>query len=240
MRKLTRVGGLIGLSLVLCGCPRAVVPPPSPVPGRPPAPAPAPTPPDLRGATVYVVDPQRSQLDIQVFRGGTFSRLGHNHVVTSRHLGGRVWVHPQLARSGFELSFPVAQLVVDDAQARRAAGSEFPPDVPQADKDGTRRNMLKPEVLDAGNYPQVTVHSARIAGTLQAPQVTARITIKNQSRDVQVPVSMTIDGAQLSASGEFDILQSEFGIKPFSVALGALQVADRLHITFNVTATRQP
>jgi polyisoprenoid-binding protein YceI len=236
MRELTRVGGLVCLSLLLAACPRPVRPP-APVPTVPPTPAPSA--PDTRGATVYEVDSRSSQLSIQVFRGGKLSRLGHNHVMTSRDVSGRAWVHPEFARSGFELSFPVMQLVVDDPQARRAAGSDFPPDIPQSDKDGTRKNMLKPELLDGERYPQVTVRSAQVAGTLQAPQVTARITIKEVSREVQVPVKVALDGAKLTASGEFDILQTEFGIKPFSVALGALEVQDRLHIGFTIVAEKQ-
>ena len=236
MRELTRVGGLICLSLLLAACPRPVRPPP-PAPTVPPAPtAPAV---DTRGATVYEVSPQSTQLGIQVFRGGKFSRLGHNHVMTSNHVTGRVWVHSDFARSGFELSFPVAQLVVDDAEARRAAGSDFPPDIPHSDKDGTRKNMLRPEVLDGEHYPTVKLHSTHVAGTLQAPQVTASITIKDASRDVEVPVKVAVEGAKLSASGEFDVLQTEFGIKPFSVALGALEVQDRLHIKFKIVAERK-
>jgi len=236
MRELTRVGGLICLSLLLAACPRPVRPP-APVPTVPPTPAP--TAPDTRGATVYEVDSRGSQLDIQVFRGGKLSRLGHNHVMTSHNVTGRAWIHPEFVRSGFELAFPVAQLVVDDPGARRAAGSDFPPDIPQSDKDGTRKNMLKAEVLDGERYPEVKVQSAKVGGTLQAPQVTARITIKDVSRDVQVPAKIAIEGAKLSASGEFDILQTEFGIKPFSVALGALEVQDRLHVKFTIVAEKR-
>ena len=236
MRELTRVGGLIALSLLLAACPRPVRPP-APAPTVPPTPAP--TAPDTRGATVYEVDPRSSQLSILVFRGGKLARLGHNHVITSHDLRGRAWLHPEFARSGFELSFPVAQLVVDDPQARRAAGSDFPPDIPQSDNDGTRRNMLKPEVLDGERHAEVKVASAKVGGTLQASQVTARITIKDVSRDVQVPVKLAVEGAQLTASGEFDILQTEFGIKPFSVALGALEVQDRLHIKFALVADKK-
>jgi polyisoprenoid-binding protein YceI len=236
MHTVSRVGGLICLSLLLTACPRAVRPP-TPAPAVPPAPT-APSV-DIRGATVYEVDSRSTQLSILVFRGGKLARLGHNHVMTSQHVSGRVWLHPEFARSGFELSFPVAELVVDDAQARLAAGSDFPPDIPQADKDGTRRNMLKPELLDAERYPQVKLHSARLGGTLQAPTVTASITIKDATREVEVPVKISVEGTQLSANGEFDVLQTQFGIKPFSVALGALEVQDRLHIKFAIVARRR-
>jgi hypothetical protein len=232
-RRVAAVSVLMLSTLWLAGCPRPVRPPPPPI-SVPPTPEV-----DLRGATVYEIDPQASELHILVYRGGTLSRLGHNHVMTSKSLAGRAWMKQPFTASGFELSFPVADLVVDDPQARRAAGNDFPPDIPQADKDGTRKNMLRPEVLDAEHYPRVEVRSVKVDGTLQAPQLTARITIKGASRDVAIPTAIAIDGSRLTARGEFDIQQTDFGMKPFSVVLGALEVQDRLHVRFQLVANKK-
>lgn len=231
---------LLLLCLGLTACPRPVQPP-APTPSVPPQPTPtepAP-PPSEAGAAIYEIDPQASVLHIHVFRGGTFARLGHNHVMSSKSVTGRVWMRQQLSASGFELSFPVADLIVDDPEARRAAGSDFPPDIPQADKEGTRKNMLRKEVLDGENFPKVTVKSAAIAGSLQAPQITARITIKDATREVMVPATIVVNGARLTASGEFEIRQTDFGMKPFSVALGALEVQDQLRVRFNLVAVKR-
>ena len=93
-------------------------------------------------------------------------------------------------------------------------------------------------MLDADHYPNVTLRSVRISGSAEAPQILARVTIKGASRDVQVRAKVQVQGNRLSAQGEFDILQTEFGIKPFSVGLGALQVQDRLHIRYSIVAER--
>lgn len=236
--KPARIGVLLLLCLGLVACPRPVRPP-TPVPEVPPQPAPTQPPPAEAGATIYQIDSQASVLYIYAYRGGTFARLGHNHVMTSKSVAGRVWMRSPFAASGFELSFPVADLIVDDPDARRAAGSEFPPEIPAADKEGTRKNMLRKEVLDAETHPNVTVKSATLDGTLQAPKITAHITIKNVSKEVIVPTSIVMNGDRLTASGEFDILQTDFGMKPFSVALGALEVQDRLHVRFNLIAAKR-
>lgn len=231
--NLIRIAAVMAVSMCLTACPTTKV--------RPPAErAPLPTigAPDLRGAAVFAVDPSASDVHVQVFRGGALSRLGHNHVMTSSHLSGRVWSHPTFERSGFELEFPVAQLVVDDPKARAAAGSEFPGEVPDDDRDGTRKNMLRAEVLDAEHYPAIKLQSVRVAGSAQTAQVTTRITIKDVARDVSVPVAVKVEGNRLTASGEFDVLQSDFGIKPFTIGAGALSVQDKLHIVFRVVATR--
>lgn len=238
MHAMTRAGLLLGLCLGLAACPRPVRPPtPAPtVPSVPPRPSPESIP---SGATIYEIDARASDLHILVYRGGAFARLGHNHVMSSKSLLGRVWMQPQFPGGGFDLAFPVAELIVDDPGARRAAGGDFPPEIPAADKDGTRKNMLRAEVLDAERYPRVEVKSAQVAGSLQAPQVTARITIKETSREVPVPVAITIDGNRLTASGEFAILQTDFGIKPFSIAMGALEVKDRLLVRFKLVAVKR-
>lgn len=228
-----RVLSLVSVSLLLAACPRPVKPP-APAPSVPPAPAL-----DMRGAAVYDVRPQDSEVHILVYRGGTLSRLGHNHVLSSKALSGRIGIQPQFEKSVFELAFPVRELIIDDPQDRRAAGGDFPPDVPQADKDGTRKNMLKPEVLDGERFPIIKLVSTKVAGTQEAPRITARITIKEASRDVEVPVKLLIEAGRLTATGEFDVLQTDFGIKPFSVVLGALEVQDRLHVKFRVVAEKK-
>ncbi|HEY0940674.1 MAG TPA: YceI family protein [Steroidobacter sp.] len=236
----SRTGVLLLLCLGLTACPRPVQRP-LPTPSVPPPPTPAePAPlPSEEGATIYEIDPRASVLHIHVFRGGTFARLGHNHVVSSRSVTGRVWMRQQFSRSGFELSFPVEELSVDDPEARRAAGDDFPPEIPAADKEGTRKNMLRKEVLDAENYPKITVQAAAISGSIQAPNITASITIKDATRVVVVPARITVSGAKLTASGEFNVKQTDFGMKPFSVALGALEVQDQLRIVFDLTAVQR-
>lgn len=231
--NLIRIGAVIAVSMCLTACPTTSVKPPENRSTVATIRAP-----DVRGASVFTVDSKASEVNVHVFRGGTLSRLGHNHMLTSEHLTGRVWIHPSFERSGFELQFPVAQLVVDDPKARAAAGGEFPGTIPDDDRNGTRTNMLRAEVLDAEQHPTIKLQSARVSGSAQVAQITTRITIKGVPRDVTVPAALTVEGERLTARGEFDVLQTEFGIKPFTIGLGALAVQDRLHIVFRIVATR--
>jgi polyisoprenoid-binding protein YceI len=193
---------------------------------------------DKRGAVVYTIDPESSSLHILVYRGGTLARLGHNHVLSSKALSGDAWLHPDFTRSGFQIMLPIESLIIDDAQTRAVHGEQFAAQVPQKDIDGTRRNLMKPEVLDTERFPQIRVASSALTGTAANPSVMAQVTIKDVTRELSIPMSLSLDGNQLQASGEFDIVQSEFGITPFSIALGALQVQDRLHVTYRVVARR--
>jgi polyisoprenoid-binding protein YceI len=185
------------------------------------------------------VDAAASDVNILVYRGGVIARLGHNHVMTSKSLKGAVSLHPDLAKSSFEVEFPVAELIVDDVQARQAAGADFPGEIPQKDRDGTRKNMLRAEVLDAEHFASIQLKSIRVAGSLPSAQVVTRITIKDASREVAVPVNIVTSAGRLTATGQFDIKQTDFGIKPFSIGLGALEVVDQLTVKFNIVAQKQ-
>lgn len=231
MHGTIRVLLTIGVTCLLAGCPRPSLTPTSGEQApRPVLPA------DLRGAVLYDVNPRDSRVDVLVYRAGPLARLGHNHVMTVRQLAGRAWLNPDMAKSGFNLSFPVAALMVDDPAARRAAGDEFPPEIPMTDREGTRSNMLRPEVLDGGRYPEVRLQAVQGGTVSPVARLMVRVTLKGVSRDVPVTASIGVAGTSLTAAGEFDILQSDFGIQPFSVGLGALQVRDRLRVRFKVSA----
>lgn len=236
--------GWMLLALLIAGCSAGVrtAPPiestPEPV-IAPTIAATTPAPSSVRGGTNYTVDPVASQVAILVYRGGALARLGHNHVMTAKSLSGRVVVNPSAELSSFELSFPVAELEVDDTQARRAAGAEFAGEIDQDDRDGTRRNMLKPEVLDAEHFARVSLRSLRVTPPLRSATIRTRVTIRNVSRDIDVPVAIESSPDTVTATGEFPVKQSDFGIKPFSIGLGALEVVDQLQIRFKVVANRR-
>jgi polyisoprenoid-binding protein YceI len=167
-------------------------------------------------ATEYRIDPHDSAVSIYVYNEGPLARFGHDHVLTTSSLSGSVSVRSSMQQVDLELSFPVTQLTADDP--------------------GVRRKMLRGEVLDAQDYPTISLQSVSSSGPLQSPLITVRLTIRGVSRDTPVPAAVQFEQSSLVASGEFDILQSDFGITPFSIAFGALRVDDRLHVKFTITA----
>jgi polyisoprenoid-binding protein YceI len=55
----------------------------------------------------------------------------------------------------------------------------------------------------------------------------------------QVSARIAVLGEMLRASGEFTLRQSDYGIKPISVAGGALKVKDELKCSFEMVARKQ-
>jgi polyisoprenoid-binding protein YceI len=200
--------------------------------------APARGEPDTTNAEAYKVDGAASTLHVLVYRGGAMARLGHNHVLSTQSVTGTVLLSREFQKSHVDLTVPVASFVVDDAKARSAEGEDFAADVPADAREGTRRNLLREEVLDAEHFPVITMRSIAIAGARASPQITMRVSLKGSARDIVVPVTLKEEGARITATGQFELKQSDFGMKPFSVALGALQVQDQLKIRFSLVCRK--
>src|SRR5688572_15494518 len=138
MLRRLRAAIIVALSLALSACPAPRRPAPAPQPAQPETPVLKPVP----GAKLLQVVPADSLLRILVYRGGTLSQAGHNHVIASHDITGRVYLHEDIEKSAFELNIPVGTFTVDEAELRREEGADFPPEVPEPAKEGTRKNML--------------------------------------------------------------------------------------------------
>jgi hypothetical protein len=190
----------------------------------------------LARADAWKVDPERTIVTIIVRRAGPLARLGHDHVITSAEERGRAWIGPTPADSAFELELPVERFEVDLSEPRAAAGAEFAAPVPDDARAGTRHNMLRTEVLDAAEFPLITVRSTAASGDWAQPVIRLSVTLRGATREFDVPVIVERDAATVVARGELRFNQSDFGITPFSVAGGAIQVADTLEVRFEIAA----
>jgi polyisoprenoid-binding protein YceI len=98
--------------------------------------------------------------------------------------------------------------------------------------------MLGADSLDVDKYPEVTIQSVAVSGEESRAEMTVRIKLHGTARDIKVPVTIAKDGDKLTTSGDFELRQSEFGIKPYSALGGALQVADALKVHFKIVSSK--
>lgn len=186
----------------------------------------------------YAIDSAHSLLTLRVYKEGLMAALGHNHVIAVRDLHGSVQWRGEPMQSAFTLEFAVAAMTVDEPELRATAGGDFSAAISDSARDGTRRNMLGDKLLDADRFPVIRVQSEHITAAPQGWVVQARVTVCGHDSVVQFPVAVSQENDTISAHGQFDLLQSSLGLTPFSVAMGALRVTDRMSLQFDVVATR--
>ncbi|HMH89344.1 MAG TPA: YceI family protein [Steroidobacteraceae bacterium] len=216
------------LILSACGAPRP----------RPSAPQPAIHPASILQALpppgAYTIDSQNSELRILVYRAGPLANLGHNHVMVNRGVTGLVQVGSSISSSSFSLKVPVESFVVDDAEARREEGSDFPGDIPPDAKSGTRRNLLSAAVLNAAEFPLITVSSVALSGTPDALSAELTVSVAGHETTISAPCTLQGDEHRLTAAGSMELRQTAIGLAPYSLLHGALQVEDAMQLKFSI------
>jgi polyisoprenoid-binding protein YceI len=224
----------LAILALLAGCPSAPRQPP------PPSPSVSPAQPLEHEGRPFAISGAESLLVVLVHRGGALARAGHNHVVASHNLGGTAWVADDIIRSSFEVRVPVNDLVLDEAQLRLQEGPEFPPEVPESARQGTRTNMLGEALLDGARYPEIVLESERLQKTDAGLQAQVRVSIHGQVRSLVVPLTYELAGDELRVQGQIALKQSDLGLTPFSALGGALRVQDEIQVKFRILARPAP
>jgi YceI-like domain len=183
----------------------------------------------------YLIDSSGSELRLLVYRAGPLGNLGHNHVMVNRAITGRVQIGTDVSASSFSLRMRADGFVVDDAQSRQEEGGDFPGDIPEDAKAGTRRNMLGSAVLNAAEFPDITVKSVALSGTLSELHADLEISAAGHASRISVPLSLQGDAQRFIAEGSVELRQTALGLVPYSLMHGALQVLDAMQLKFKIT-----
>ena len=141
---------------------------------------------------------------------GAASRMGHRLVLS---------VQTWSATVGLAAGQPVTVAFRADLtslKVRSGSGGVTP--LTPVDKQVILRNAVK--TLDVSRYPEVVFDGEVLPGYL----VSGELTIHGRTQPLQAQIAIA-DGR---ASAAIPVLQSDFGVKPYSLMLGQLKVADEV------------
>jgi polyisoprenoid-binding protein YceI len=179
----------------------------------------------------YTIDRENSQVVVHVGKTGLFGFAGHEHEIRAPLGRGTLIVDPaHVEKSSADLRFDARTL-------RVVAQGEPVKDVPKV-----QEAMLGPECLDVGRFPEITFVARTIGakgsarGGLEA-SVAGTLTLHGVARDLTAPVHVVVGDDLLSATAILTLKQTDFGIKPISVA-GVVKVKDELRIELTLVARR--
>jgi polyisoprenoid-binding protein YceI len=188
------------------------------------------------GAREYRIVDTESLLQIFALRGGTLARMGHNHVIASRHLRGSVVLTNDPTETRLAMTIPVTLLTIDEPALRALAGPEFASEVPDTAREGTRKNLLSEALLDGDRFPGIELQCVAVERQGDGLIAMIAVTVRSVTTQHRVPVNLRRDGDAAVATGQLTLRQSDVGLAPFSVMLGALAVQDELQVRFEIVA----
>jgi hypothetical protein len=186
-------------------------------------------------SSLYKVDSANSIVRIKVLRGGAMAKFGHDHIVASRDIQGYLLLGDDNSCQA-DFYAPLNQLIVDDPVLRDEASLVTTPS--EKDIAGTKTNMLIS--LEAEEFPFVQLQSLDCVGVMDGQPVATNIGLHGIFQEQQLIMAVAQPSSNsFVISGSFAILQTDFGIEPFSVFNGLLKVEDRLEISYQLLARKQ-
>jgi polyisoprenoid-binding protein YceI len=211
------IGGLLGVAFLAS-------PPPIPTAAAPPA--------SPRAKPTYApgdVNLERSRAYIFVGKTG----LGHEHAVAGVVKAGAIAIGAK--EHAGEVVFDMTKFAADPDYARRYIGLEGASDASTQRK--VTDNMLGPDVLDAAQFPTATwtISAAQATGKLSPRgkplyQFDGQFTLHGTTRPLRLWAEAERHDGWIHIVGKFSMQQTDYGIKPFSKAFGAIGVANQLTI----------
>ncbi len=171
---------------------------------------------------------------VYVFVGKT--GLGHEHGAIGKLKTGTLHLSsPEPQHSLGTLVFDMASFDADGDVARKYVGLEGSTDA--STRSQVNANLLGKDVLNVRAYPTATFEAKQIEKLLSISnrglaqyKFSGQFTLHGTTRPLEFIADLEIVKGWQHLRGEFEILQSDYGIKPFSKMFGTIGVSDKIKI----------
>jgi polyisoprenoid-binding protein YceI len=179
----------------------------------------------------YVVEARASRFTVQAFATGLLSAVGHNPTIGVRNFSGDVnFSSEALQGNGCRLNIKASSLSVQD-------------DISDKDRREIER-IMNEQVLETAKYPEIVyeapmLSNTRIGESLYTADLDGSLNLHGVARSQPVAARVAVFGTMLRASGDFTLKQTDYEIKPISVAGGAIKLKDELKLSFEMVAREQ-
>jgi polyisoprenoid-binding protein YceI len=177
----------------------------------------------------YAVDLSASVINVTIFHDGFLGKVRPSNTLAVKTFSGRISLAPKdLSRAKVEI----------DAEAKSLTNTH--PEISDLERRELH-SVLHTKVLESERFPQVTFRSVKVTeikeeGGKKSFVLQGDLTIHGVTKRVTAPVSMTISGGQLRATGETTLKQTDFGMTPYSGGFGMIKIRDEVKVSFNVVA----
>jgi polyisoprenoid-binding protein YceI len=171
----------------------------------------------------YQLGPADGTLQVKTGRQGMASKVGHDLTLEVTNWKASVTVDADAGQSAVQATIEPRSLEVVAATGGAKAVS---------DKD--KRDIVKNIAGLLGNN-SITFESTGVQVRNDTTvAVTGNLSIAGKSRQVILDLTLAPDGAAARLKGRVPVVQSDFGIKPFTAMMGALKVKDEVEVDLDV------
>ena len=183
-----------------------------------------------QAAVRYRIDPAKSTFMVHANRTGLLWFRGHSHRLAVRDFSGEASLTPDVVNPAS------LQMTV-----RTASLEETDPVFTQQEKNIINKE-LKEIVLEPDKYPEIAFQSTSVRGGLKNGKIEVLITgdlnLHGVTKPIEIPATVTLEGNNLRAVGEFDIDRDDFGVEATSAFHGLVRVKNNIKFVFDIIAEK--
>ena len=170
----------------------------------------------------HELGPDRGRIILRTFRDGLAATAGHDLTIEATRWSGVLDVKDDLSPASLEVRVDMNALVVRDG----TGGIK-----PLSDRDRREIAVTARKVLAADRNPEAVFTAGKFApGAGGGGEISGTFTLRGAARPVTLRVSETGPGHY---HAEGTVVQSDYGIKPYTAFLGALRVRDAVDIVID-------
>jgi polyisoprenoid-binding protein YceI len=174
-------------------------------------------------AGLHQLGPDRGRIVLHTFRDGLAAQAGHDLTIEIPRWSGELVVNDDLSPASLEARIDLGDLVV-----REGTGGVKP----LTDRDRREIAVTARKVLGAGQHPEAVFAADSFRPAADGGgEISGTLMLRGQARPLRLQVKQT--GAD-RYHAEAQVVQSDYGIKPYTAFLGALRVRDAIDVTIEL------
>jgi len=170
----------------------------------------------------YRLVPDNGRIVLHTSRDGLAATAGHDLTIEAPRWSGDLVVKDDGTPVSLEVRIDVGALTV-----REGTGGLKP----LTDRDRREIGVTMRKLLETGKYPEAVFTATRFEPSGEGGAIEGDFTLRGTSRPLRLEVTQTGPG-QDKATGT--VVQSSYGIKPYSGFFGALKVRDAVAVEAEV------
>ncbi|MBV8293785.1 MAG: YceI family protein [Mycobacterium sp.] len=172
---------------------------------------------------MWTIDASDGELLVHTGVAGRAAKMGHRLTIAMKRWQATVtWSDGEPAAAQLEVD-------VDSLDVLRGEGGLTPLSGPE--KILVRSNALRQ--LGAGRFPQICFAADTIDQSQDGYRLAGTLQIRGKTRPQVIDLRTEDLGDVWQLSSEAVVRQSEFGVKPYSLLMGSLKVADDVTVSFS-------
>jgi polyisoprenoid-binding protein YceI len=176
-------------------------------------------------AGAYRFGPELGRLLVHTTRTGLGAKAGHDLAIEVTRWHGRATVDPATPAN----SSVTVEVDADSFEVGEGTGGVKP----LSDADRAQIHKTLKAILHTAQHPTITFRSRRVAGSATSFACDGELTIMS----VTQPVALQGRVSDSRVSGGTTVVQSRWGIRPYSAFFGALKLSDEVKVDFDVVLT---